>query len=743
MAVDQEARRRKRMELFRQVANERIAKLNLLWIEFEQTKGDPAPFLREAHTLKGEASLMGYGAASQLIHGMEAYVKALRDIGRPPGQSDGDRVLKVLDLVLSDTLVDVESSHEPLEQYLRALTEATTELTNPNVMGPDPNTSAMPEVELGYEISETHRALTSSSLNLAPAHEEETPAPVPTALPRERLVRVTTEKIDHLRDMVSDLLLSNVRWRHLFREIRSIREFSTEKKSAMFAVGNDQEVASWGSMIATLSNIESRLRDEMHDLERLIGELDGTTRDLRMIPLGSLFERFPMLLRQVARTLGRKVVFEANGESIEVDKALLEMLEEPLLHLLRNAVDHGVEPPEVRVAKGKPAEAVVRIEAGMEGQRLRMAVSDDGAGIDIDRVRSRAVETGVLDAVFAAAATDDQILRSIFAAGFSTRGQASEISGRGIGLNIVLDVIENLGGRINVETRAGKGTTFHIDVPITIAITRVVLFRVGLGTYALPVGSVATLIERDPANWVENADGAFVRHNGGLVPVLDLVKLLGEPKVPGLGKRLIIVQNGGELVALLGSENHLEREVIMKPLGCFFERVSLVSAAVALEEGSQALVLKAAELMLLSRTRISRILRLEETDRQSVRGGIALVVDDSPVVREIVAQALRSHGVHVLTAGDGVEALSVFGTQGKVDVVVTDIDMPKLDGLGLLRCLRASDGGHAIPVVAISMRGSAMEKQAAMDAGMTAYIDKSDFNQALLWQTVRPYVVRS
>jgi chemotaxis protein histidine kinase CheA len=562
----------------------------------------------------------------------------------------------------------------------------------------------------------------------------------PAVARKESSVRVTAEKIDHLRGMVSDLLLSRVRWRQLSRTVRRLREsVEATRRAAPMACG-DEGVAAWTRITTGLGDLEARLRDETHGLERFIGELDGTTRDLRMIPLATLLEHFPVPLRRLARSLNRQVHFEIEGEQVEVDKALLEILEEPLLHLLRNAIDHGVEPPDERLRLGKPAEATVRIIAGMAGQRLHLRVSDDGGGIDVEVVRKHAVSTGLLDAARASQASEREILRTIFAAGFSTREQVSEVSGRGIGLNIVLDVVENLGGKIEVETQLGRGTTFAIEVPITVAITRVVLFHVGMGTYALPAASVRSLIIASAGERSEGPDGPTVQFAGNSIPLLDVGQVLGEPLGPEARARIIIAQSGADLVALEGTTGHREREVMLKPMGRFFEKLPLIAAAVNLEEGALALVLKAAELVLLSRSRGKSARASLEIEGQQAAGRIALLADDSPVVRDIVAQALRSYGLHVLVAGDGVEALELFAAQNHVDIVLTDIDMPRLDGLGLVRALRRRDDAKNLPVVAISMRGSEPERRAAMEAGMSAYIDKSDFNQALLWRTIRPFV---
>jgi chemotaxis protein histidine kinase CheA/CheY-like chemotaxis protein len=736
MAIDQEARRQRRVEMFRQVAEERVGKLNLAWIEFEQSVSDPAAFLREAHTLKGEASLTGFALVSKLVHAVEDYVKLVRDRGEAPGERDGDLILSGLDLVLRLTRLDPESPSLEADAFIASVAGLLGKSMDAT---PGPTVSLTP-APAALPPPDAPRARPAAQ----DASGKTTPAPV--LVHKESSIRVTAEKIDHLRSMVSDLLLSSVRWRQLTRTTRRLREAVQAMRQGVgvgAAAVSDETSQAWTSIVVGLSDMESRLRDETHDLERLIGDLDGTTRELRMIPLATLLDHFPVPLRQLARSLGRQIRFEVEGEQIEVDKALLEMLEEPLLHLLRNAVDHGVEPSAQRIQAGKPAEATIRITAGMVGQRLRLQVSDDGGGIDVEAVRRRALATGLLDGATASAASEQDILRSLFAAGFSTREQVSEVSGRGIGLNIVLDVVENVGGKVDVRSELGRGTTFDIEVPITVAITRVVLFRVGMGTYALPAASVRSLVLASTLEHGDGPEGTSIQFAGATVPLLDLGKVLDEPPSRGGDARIVIAQSGADLVALSGTASHLEREVMLKPMGRFFERLPLVAAAVNLEEGALALVLKAAELVLLSRSRAKKPTSDTELDRRQAAGRIALVADDSPVVRDIVAQALRSYGLHVLVAGDGEEALAVFAAHARVDLVVTDIDMPRLDGLGLVRALRSQAVSKDVPVVAISMRGSEPEKRAAMEAGVSAYIDKSDFNQALLWQTIRPFMARS
>jgi CheY-like chemotaxis protein/chemotaxis signal transduction protein len=280
-------------------------------------------------------------------------------------------------------------------------------------------------------------------------------------------------------------------------------------------------------------------------------------------------------------------------------------------------------------------------------------------------------------------------------------------------------------------------------VPITVAISRVVLFRVGMGTYGLPATSVRALVEARSVRTVESFDGPAIRYNDLLLPLLDLGKALDETRGTGADTRIIVAQSGADLVALHGSSEHLEREVVLKPMVKFFERQPLVTSAVTLEDGTLAVVLKATELVLLARSQQAKA-RAATLDPSALGGAgrLALVVDDSPIVRDIIAEALRCYGLQVLVANDGEEALAVLEAEPGVDIVLTDMDMPRLDGLGLVRAIRSRGKGNDIPVVAISMRGNQGDRTLALEAGMQAYIDKSDFTQAMLWRTVSPFVVR-
>jgi chemotaxis protein histidine kinase CheA len=744
MADDQDARLRRRLETFRAVAEERLDRLNLGWIQFEQAPGatTATAFLREIHTLKGEAGLTGFSSVNRLLHRLEDLVQAVVKTGRPAEASAGDLVMRGLDVAATVIKRAPESESPEITSFVAELSRPTPAPSSriPDALAP---TAAAPAPPPG--------PLVPLSPATPPAAAAPPPAPDPAPRRREG-IRLTTEKLDGLRDLVAELLLTRVRLERSAAELRNAKEAAVELRHRESAMLDDPLLRQVGQLGELLTGLESRLRDEGHQVSLLVSQLDAATRDLRMVPLSSLLDRYPVAVRGLARRLGKQVQLRTEGEATEVDREVLERLDEPLLHLVQNAVDHGIESSERRQRLGKPAEATIFLRSWLAGQTLHLEVKDDGSGIDARAVRDRAVSLKLVDASAARQMSEAEVVRMIFSAGFSTRTEASEVSGRGIGLNVVLSAVEGLGGKVDITTRISgpeQGTTFHLQVPVTVAITAVVLFRTGGSRYAIPASAVETIVECQSHALVDSVDGRAFRHGDRVIPLLSLESLLGEPPTEPAGGRgsndrggrVLIVRSGGDRVALLGSHDHLEREVVLKPTGKFFERQRLMTAAVHLEDGSLALVLKPAELVFAVRgERREHAVAAETAAPRTGFGKTILVVDDSPVVRDLISDALRAHGIRVVEAGDGEDALGKLISHPNIDLVVTDFEMPRLDGIGLIRALRARPDVRRIPAVVVSMRGSDADKQAALDVGADAYLVKSDFSHAGLWTMIARFL---
>jgi chemotaxis protein histidine kinase CheA len=263
-----------------------------------------------------------------------------------------------------------------------------------------------------------------------------------------------------MRELVGELMLTRARLELSAREFRRARQTAREYQEEISAKSEEAGLM-FGKLLQAIGGIELRLRDDRHRVSNLISELDGVVRELRMVPLSTLLRTYPVAVHSLARELGREVRLEFDGDAVEVDRAVLDRLADPLLHLIRNAVDHGIEPPEQRVRAGKRKEGRILLRARLHGQQLDVEIIDDGAGISVEVVRARAVELGFCDAAGAQAMSDEQVLRTLFQSGMSTRREVTKISGRGIGLDVVLRSAEELGGSVTVRTIAGQETAFH------------------------------------------------------------------------------------------------------------------------------------------------------------------------------------------------------------------------------------------------------------------------------------------
>lgn len=680
----------RRTATFRQTAGERIGRLNLAWVRFEQGETSAAAeFMREAHTLKGEASLLGFVAMKRIAHHIETLVTAALESPDAVDPSVGDSVLEGLDLL--GVLLDRDPDDAAPEASAYLGEEA-----------PAPTAAAQP----------------GKTESRAPAGADS--------------VRVTTENLEGLREIVGDLFLLHSRSRGFLAELRKARQLAA-------TTNHGQGDRLYGQLGQVLAGLESVLRDHGRQVGRTAAMLEAISRDMRMVPIRVLFDSYPRAVRSLARDLGKEVRLHIEGENIEVDRGVLDTIAEPLIHIVRNAIDHGLEPPADRERAGKPIEGRLSIHANLIGSTLRIDISDDGKGINVEGVKRRVIELGLLDADQVRQLTEDQLVSYVFHQGLSTMSAATEVSGRGVGLDVVLKNIEAMGGTVTVSTRLGHGTTFRMQVPISIAVTALLTFRVGSGRYALPATSVASLIETSKASIIESASGPVIRHQGFFLPVLHLDELLGDRSTKADGNtsaRTILVESAGSIVAIVGTDSHKRVEAVLKDTSEVFRHDRLIGAAAPMDDGTLALVLKPGELLAATRGTGPR----PTTAAANQRGGsTVLVADDSPVIRDLLSEALRSHGLRVLEAADGEEALAVLAAHPEIRLLVTDVEMPRLDGIGLIREVRLHHG-RQLPALVVSMRGTDEDKQRAIDVGADGYLVKSDFTQAGLWTMVSRYL---
>jgi chemotaxis protein histidine kinase CheA/CheY-like chemotaxis protein len=670
------SRRAAQLAAFRDGVAERISRIGVWWIQAETGVAPPAAtaeILRDLHTLKGEAAILGFTGVPELIHALEAAIQR-------NASGIGDAVLRAVDMI--GVMIQGAPGAPPPGEHAALLAQ----------LGEKPAPAAREPVD------ESRGTGPLAVADAAPAT-------------RKAAVRVAAAQLDRMRDAIGDLLSLRIRLAHLAEELRMLRD-------------EDEP----GSRDAKLKRSEAQLRDDALILKGLTDALDGTVRELRLVPVGSVLERYPRVVRDLARDLGKAARVELEGESAVIDREVIEPLDQALLHLVRNSVDHGIEAPAIRKEHGKPEHGKIRISAKIAASRLQLVIADDGGGIDLTAVRRVAVERGLVDA--RAEASDDQALQWIMLPGFTTRATATQVSGRGVGLDAVHATVQALGGSVRVASERGRGTSFHLSVPINTAITSVLMFHVGEARYALPAGSVEAIVDAHQYKLEDGLSGPVIAYRDVDIPVVSLPDLLARRTWSADRRRLVIVRTGFGLIACAGGRDHEHRDAVMRPVGSLLSSQTIATSAIVLENGEIALVLNPARLYGRQQARPERAAPASTT---------VLVTDDSPIVRDLICEVLRSHGMIVVEAGDGVEALEQLERHPEVALLVTDVEMPRMNGLDLIRRIRAGQG-RRLPAVVVSTRGSDEDKRLAASIGADAYLVKSDLTHDSLWTLIERFV---
>ncbi|HEV3066293.1 MAG TPA: response regulator, partial [Streptosporangiaceae bacterium] len=491
----------------------------------------------------------------------------------------------------------------------------------------------------------------------------------------------------------------------------------------------------------------------------MLGELKDSAVGMRTLPVSMITGPLPRAIRDLARTIGREVEFTVVGAETELDRVILESLSEPLTHLLRNALIHGIEPPAERERAGKPACGRIELRAEPRGGLVEITVSDDGRGVSKEIVEEARQEGSLADV--------------LSRAGFSTAGEVTDLAGRGVGLDAVKAHVHSLGGRFEVSSEPGHGMTVSLLLPVALALLKVLLIQRGQGVYGLPIAGVEEVLTVDATTSLQGRVSLDLR--GRSLPVADLAALIGAdaPPLPAKPPALVLTAEGRWLAtacdALLGEE-----EVVVKPLGPLLAGVSGYLGAAILGDGRIALLVEPGALIrghrratrgslsapapqawattaprpagAVSPAPAGRTAAPVTTAEPAGLGGPPLavttgpakilVVEDSFIVRELQRCVLESAGHRVLTASDGREALDALGKHEEIELVVTDMEMPGLGGLELTRAIRADERRSSLPVVMVTSRGSDEDRRRGMEAGVDAYIDKQGFQQSALLATI-------
>ena len=722
---------------------------------------------RVAHTVKGSSSFLNFDVLTELTHHMEDVLNKARKGELKITPDIMDVVLESVDMMKgllesirdngSDAAagIDIKNICVRLTQISEgeapsAAAEAPAAPSLEPVKEPEP---VAPAVEAAPEVSDAELSKLSdseveaeierllkvrkaedqarrASKGIAPKSPEEiapaaSTAPAPAAKPapsrerdadkkvpaassssavaQEQTIRVEVKRLDHLMNLIGELVLGKNR------------------------------------LLKIYDDVEERYEGEkfLEELNQVVSSLSLVTTDIqlavmktRMLPIAKVFNKFPRMIRDLSRDLGKQIDLEISGEETELDKSIVEEIGDPLVHIIRNSCDHGIEDPETRKAMGKPEKGLVQLKAYNEGNHIVVEIVDDGKGLDADMLKSKSIEKGIITEREADAMSEKEAFGLIFRPGFSTAAKVTNVSGRGVGMDVVKTNIEKLNGIIDIESEVGKGTVMKLKIPLTLAIIQSLLVGTQEEFYAIPLASVLETV-RVPIDDIYTIDGKNVlRLRDEVLSLVRLSDVFGVEKVFDGGDHTYVVIIGvaeaklGIIVdTLVGQE-----EIVIKSMGDYLQNIPGIAGATIRGDGRVTLIIDVGAMMEMAKD-IKVDIRAEIEDSTKAKEKPSdykvLIVDDSKMDRTIMQKALEPTGVTIIEATNGVEALNVIKSgEHSFDAILIDIEMPRMDGYTLAGEIRKYSKYRNLPLIAVTSRTSKTDRLRGVEVGMTEYITK-------------------
>jgi two-component system sensor histidine kinase and response regulator WspE len=752
------------LELFRLEAEGQTATLSSGVLAIEELERSPATvesMMRAAHSLKGAARIVGLDAAVRVAHALEdVFVAAGKGQFRVRPEH-ADLLLAAIDFLASiakaeDALADASPWPDRAAGLVAALDDMLAGRAPPQPAPTQP--PPPPPVAATDTASRADTASERIPAAAAPPPEPETGRPVARPIETaDRVVRVSADSLTRLVGLAGESLVETRQLRPFVDSLLQLRSAQVDLADAVG--GFDEklkaaEVPLPPALAALLATIRERadacltnLTGHVEDFESFARRNEDLSNRLhqevivsRMRPLADGIRGFPRLVRDLARTLGKQVRFEVRGEQTGVDRDILDKLEAPLSHLVRNALDHGLEPPAERAAAGKPETGEIRLEARHRAGMLHITLTDDGRGIDVERLRARAITRGLVAKAVADQLSELELLEFLFLPGFSTKDQVTEISGRGVGLDVVQSMVKAVGGSVRVATQPGRQTVFTLQLPITMSVIRALLVDVGGEPYAFPLTRIDRILFCPHAD-IRTVEGRqYFDRDGvsiGLVLASQILETAGA--APADPMPVVVISDRGQQFGMIVDAFLGERDLEVRPLDPRLGKVQDVNSASLLENGDPVLIVDVEDLVrsidnVLMGRRLSRVEfeRLAEQARHRKR---ILVVDDSITVRELERQLLQARGFAVDVAVDGMDGWNAV-RGAHYDLVVTDVDMPRMDGIGLVGLIKGDPARREIPIVIVSYKDREEDRIRGLDAGANRYLTKSSFHDETFVDTI-------
>ena len=793
MIEDEELR-----ELFRVESEEHLQHLDEGLLRLEKDPHDHAMLeevFREAHSLKGAARMLGITQVETVAHRFEDILGTAKR-GQATLTSDLiDRLYRGIDGIRQ--LVDETITGKPASVDVVTIVNEISGESSPSVPGSKEEVSdhsiggndedstksfslpgherAQPIEEPALEEEESH--LTKSDpLPTEPISARATLSvaeSMETQLTHYRIetIRVDPQKLDALMTQTGELTVTKIRmsrrlaeisqlvtlweeWHHDISKHRSMvhDENPLEHNGGAQEFSHTHERARIEQVDQLLDHLAKTTYEDYQRLDSIAQKLEEGVRTARLLPLSTIFQLFGRTVRDMARELSKEIELIIEGGDTTADKQILEEMKDPLMHMVRNAIDHGIETPEERLQSGKPRTGTIRLRAYQTTTDVVIEIIDDGRGLNLDMIKRTALKRNVCREEDLATMSPQQVQSLIFAPGFSTRSSVSDISGRGVGMDVVRTHVEQLKGTVHVESDPGRGCTNRIRLPMTLATTRVLLVSVDQGTYAIPVQYVKTtrLVSPNEIYAIEGRESITL--DGQSISLIHLSELLevktGKQKNPpvktisGEGIELIpyvVLTVGDDQLGCLVDELLDEQEVVLKPHSAILKRVRNVSGSTILGTGDVCIILNPSDLIRSAQKSSAGVKTSFSRNMPAAQQPMILVVEDSLTIRTQIKRVLEGASYEVVTATDGVDALSKLALQ-TFDAVVSDVQMPNMDGFTLTATIRQNASYAQLPIILFTSLSSNEDKQRGMEVGATAYISKAGSGETVLLETVRRLV---
>lgn len=718
----------KYIELFKEEASEHLQKLESLLLEIE--KGSEPEKIKEAkrsaHTIKGSARLVGLEEIGNLAHKIEDVFKKIEDGSLSAGEKIVDALLQGVDAIKKA----MEGSFDKMKDAVKVLENLLSQKEEKVEEPKEKVTDKKKFKEKRIQAVET-------------VNQQQVESRVPEEKVDEKkreVFRVSAEKINNIINLAGELIMQKISYEGDIKKIEAIPEEFARVFAEKFKDSSHYADTAKKILREKISSILASIKDSSRAFSQSLFEIQQSALALKVVPFYTITDELKRYVREVSKAERKSVNLIVEGEDVELDRTVLEHIKPALMHIINNAIAHGIEEEEERRRLKKPPSGTISVKLYTSGSRIVLEVTDDGRGIDVKKIKDKALEQGIINEFQYESVTDEEAINFIFIHGFSTAAKLSQMAGRGVGMDVVKKAMLSVGGEVKIQTEKGNFTKVTLMFPQTTSVIKGLWVKIGGEKFVIPLYFVQKVLRLSDYEFVEEAGERLISINNKLIPVIDPLLAFGWGGYEGGTKYGILLKSGESYLCLYVDEIEQEEEILVRSPGPMLEGKKFLSGFAMGEDGLPYVILDVPGLL------ETEVRRKMETPSETVtlqevvekKKFKVMVVEDSSTVLNYEKDILQEAGFEVIPAVNGKDALSKFNEE--IDLIVTDISMPEMDGLELTR--RIKEIKNSIPVVVVSSLGSEEDIKQGLRAGADAYLVKKDFTPQIFLEKIKDLLRR-